>query len=62
MKGERNDDGTWSLWHARRLVGHYARTRMRGHPARWRGVSVHGVLVYAGTRQAVEAALMGAYA
>lgn len=59
---EANDDGTFSLFYAGRLVGHYARTRRKGTGARWRGVSVHGVLVYAGTRTAVESALMEAYA
>ncbi len=57
-----NDDGTFSLFYAGRLVGHYARTRRKGTGARWRGVSIHGVLVYAGTRTAVESALMETYA
>jgi len=57
-----NDDGTFSLFYAGRLVGHYARTRRKGTSARWRGVSIHGVLVYAGTQTAVESALMGTYA
>lgn len=63
FQSKRNADGSRSLYYNGRLVGHYDSVGYaRAYGRRWRGVSIHGRLVYAHTQPAVEAALMELYA
>lgn len=63
MQSKRNSDGSRSLYYNGRLVGHYDSVGYaRATGRRWRGVSVHGKLVYSHTHRGVEAALMELYA
>lgn len=55
-------DGSRGVYYFGRKVGDYARvTYLPDGSRRWRGVSVHGTVVYGWSENTVRAALMGAY-
>jgi hypothetical protein len=55
MKIVKHDDGTRTLTHNGRLIGHYAKGK-----ATWRGVTHYNIILYARTEHAIQCALMGA--
>jgi hypothetical protein len=57
MTVTKHDDGTRTLTHNGRLVGHYAKGRHI-----WRGVTHYHIILYAPTERGIQCALMGAAA
>ncbi len=51
----KHDDGTRTLTHNGRLVGHYAKGK-----GQWRGVTHYNIILYARTEKGIQCALMGA--
>ena len=57
MKIAKHHDGTRTLTHNGRLIGHYAKGR-----STWRGVTHYNMILYAPTERGIQCALMGAAA